>query len=121
MRRQRPPRGERREERKERALRQQREKKRAERPVVPPPSRRAFPALKIDPPAPVKPGELLLTTRPGAEQDLIEELLYTDEKSAPRIAGPSLVAAARLPKVHGEVRLPAFARQGFPVAALVKA
>jgi 23S rRNA (cytidine2498-2'-O)-methyltransferase len=77
--------------------------------------------LKVDPPAPVRAGEYLLTTRPAAEQDLVEELFYTDAKTTPRVAGPSLVAAAKLPRVHGEIRPPAFARQGFPVAALVNA
>jgi 23S rRNA (cytidine2498-2'-O)-methyltransferase len=117
MRRQRPPRNERREERKERAIRIAREK----RPPPPKVERRTFPPLVVDPPAPVRTGEWLMTTRPAAEQDLVEELFYTDAKTRPRVAGPSLVAADRLPKVHGEVRPPAFARQGFPVAAFVNA
>src|SRR5581483_11967041 len=101
-----------------RAIRVQRE----QRPPPPPRvERRSFPPLKVDPPAPVRAGEWLMTTRPGAEQDLVEELFFTDGKTAPRVAGPSLVAAARLAKVHGELRPPAFARQGFPVAAFVNA
>jgi 23S rRNA (cytidine2498-2'-O)-methyltransferase len=83
------------------------------------PRRRTFPPLRIDAPAPVRVGEWLLTTRPGAEHDLVEELFYTDEKTQPRVAGTSLVAARALPRVHGELRPPAFARQGFPVAALI--
>jgi 23S rRNA (cytidine2498-2'-O)-methyltransferase len=59
-------------------------------------------------------GEWLFTTRPGAERDLIEELAYADEKSAPRLVADSLVAAARK---KGEL---AFARQGFPVSALIE-
>lgn len=94
---------------------------RDQRPPPPKVERRSFPPLKVDAPAPVRVGEYLLTTRPGAEQDLVEELFFTDAKTAPRMAGPSLVAAARLPRVHGELRPPAFARQGFPVAALVHA
>jgi 23S rRNA (cytidine2498-2'-O)-methyltransferase len=59
-------------------------------------------------------GEWLFTTRPGAEIDLIEELYYADAKSQPHPVAPSLVAA-RAKK--GE---PAFARQAFPVHAVVE-
>ncbi|HXU68193.1 MAG TPA: 23S rRNA (cytidine(2498)-2'-O)-methyltransferase RlmM [Polyangia bacterium] len=59
-------------------------------------------------------GEWLFTTRPGADTDLIEELYYADPKSAPHPVAPSLVAARLRP---GQ---PAFARQAFPVHAVVE-
>ncbi|HEX6839301.1 MAG TPA: 23S rRNA (cytidine(2498)-2'-O)-methyltransferase RlmM [Polyangia bacterium] len=59
-------------------------------------------------------GEWLMTTRPGADVDLVEELYYADAKSAPRPVAPSLVAAR---SKRGE---PAFARQAFPVHAVVE-
>jgi 23S rRNA (cytidine2498-2'-O)-methyltransferase len=64
-------------------------------------------------------GEWLLTTRAGAEQDLLGELtMGTFEKaSLPRLAGPALVAVPSLPR-HDRPEL-AFARQGFPVAAVI--
>lgn len=68
------------------------------------------------PAAPPRVGDWLFTTRPGAEIDLVEEMVYTAPAKArpePRIAGPALVAAE---KKYNEL---AFARQGFPVAALV--
>ncbi len=74
----------------------------------------ALPEVKPGPVGPPRPGEWLFTTRPGAERDLLEELAYTDDKSAPRPVAASLVAAARR---KGE---PAFARQGFPVSFVVE-
>jgi 23S rRNA (cytidine2498-2'-O)-methyltransferase len=84
--------------------------------AAPPPKARerlVLPAVTPGPAGPPRPGEWLLTTRPGAERDLIEELAYADPKSAPRPVASSLVAAAR------RAREPAFARQGFVVAAVV--
>jgi 23S rRNA (cytidine2498-2'-O)-methyltransferase len=84
-----------------------------------PTPRRSFPTV---PPAPLQPpraGEWLFTTRPGAELDLVEELVFTDEKTAPHRAGPSLVATARPPRARdGRLVELAFARQGFPVTAV---
>jgi 23S rRNA (cytidine2498-2'-O)-methyltransferase len=59
-------------------------------------------------------GEWLFTTRPGSDVDLIEELAYGDPKAQPRPVGPSLVAARTR---KGEQ---AFARQAFPVHAVVE-
>jgi 23S rRNA (cytidine2498-2'-O)-methyltransferase len=78
--------------------------------------RRSFPTVTPGPEAPPRVGEWLLTTRPGAEQDLIEELVFTDSKSEPHVAGPSLVATLRLPHSHGHPVEMAFARQGFPIS-----
>ncbi len=66
-------------------------------------------------------GEWLLTTRPGAERDLLEELLFTDTRTQARPAGPALVAAHWLPRKEGRNVELAFARQGFVVAAIVAA
>jgi 23S rRNA (cytidine2498-2'-O)-methyltransferase len=74
----------------------------------------ALPEVKLGPAGPPRPGEWLFTTRPGAERDLLEELAFADDKSAPRPVADSLVAAARR---KGE---PAFARQGFPVQFMVE-
>lgn len=85
-------------------------------PRVLPPSREVrFPA-----PAPARIGEWLFTTRPEAEVDLLDELTlppFTVEPAKlPRQAGPSLVAVPSMPRERPEL---AFARQGFPVAAIV--
>jgi 23S rRNA (cytidine2498-2'-O)-methyltransferase len=67
----------------------------------------------------VRPGEMLYTTRPGFEQDLLEEIFYSDARARPRMAGPSLVAAEARPRTkHHQLVELAFARQGFPVHAL---
>ncbi|HEY7953903.1 MAG TPA: SAM-dependent methyltransferase, partial [Polyangia bacterium] len=94
----------------------------ASRPVSAAP-RRVFPTVKPGPAGHVRAGEWLFTTRPGAEQDLIEELYFLDERSGPRPAGPSLVASASLPKRRdqgqgGAVSL-AFARQGLLVSEVL--
>jgi 23S rRNA (cytidine2498-2'-O)-methyltransferase len=84
-----------------------------------PPVRRQFPVVPATAEAPAQPGEWLLTTRPGGERDLIEEMYFLDDRCAPRPAGPSLVAARALPLRRTPVKerlVPAFARQGFPVA-----
>ncbi|MCU1280647.1 MAG: rRNA 2'-O-methyl-C2498 methyltransferase RlmM [bacterium] len=59
-------------------------------------------------------GEWLFTTRPGAEQDLIEELVYADPKALPHPVAESLVAARAR---KGEQ---AFARQAFQVHSVVE-
>jgi 23S rRNA (cytidine2498-2'-O)-methyltransferase len=87
------------------------------KPAAPTPQIRAhtkLPDVVVGPAGLPRAGEWLLTTRPGAEIDLIEELYYADPKSAPRPVAPSLVAAVKKP---GE---PAFARQAFPVHAVVE-
>ncbi|MCU1280296.1 MAG: rRNA 2'-O-methyl-C2498 methyltransferase RlmM [bacterium] len=56
----------------------------------------------------------LFTTRPGAEQDLIEELVYADARAQPHPVAPSLVAARAR---KGEQ---AFARQAFRVHTVVE-
>ena len=76
--------------------------------------RPVLPEVKVPTPSgPPRVGEWLLTTRPGAERDLIEELAYGDDKSFPRLVAPSLIAAKHK---NGEL---AFARQGFVVGAVV--
>jgi 23S rRNA (cytidine2498-2'-O)-methyltransferase len=70
--------------------------------------------VSIGPAAPPRAGEWLYTTRPGAERHLIEELAFTEPRSAPHLVAPALVAAAR---PSGEL---AFARQGFPLGALLR-
>jgi 23S rRNA (cytidine2498-2'-O)-methyltransferase len=83
------------------------------------PPRLAFPDVQIGPPEPVRAGEILYTTRPGCERDLIEEITFQDRKAEPRLAGPSLVAAVALPRRHGHPIELAFARQGFRVSEVV--
>jgi 23S rRNA (cytidine2498-2'-O)-methyltransferase len=76
--------------------------------------------VKFPAAAPAKPGEWLLTTRAAAEQDLLDELVlppFGRDVALPRIAGPALVAVPALPK-RDRPEL-TFARQGFPVAAVV--
>ncbi len=88
-----------------------------QKPAAPTPTVRAhtkLPEVVVGPAGLPRAGEWLLTTRPGADIDLIEELYYADAKSAPRPVAPSLVAARSKP---GE---PAFARQAFPVHAVVE-
>ena len=79
--------------------------------------RRNFPPLMALPLSTPRAGEWLLTTRPGAEQDLLEELAFTDEKSFAHRAGPSLICTAAMPHTRDKrpVEL-AFARQGFLIS-----
>ena len=86
---------------------------------TPRPPRRVFPSVVAGPPGPVLAGEWLFTTRPGAEPDLVDELYFSDAKSAPRQAGESMVAAVSRPRLHGNLVELAFARQGFPVSEVV--
>ncbi|MGZ3426947.1 MAG: SAM-dependent methyltransferase [Polyangia bacterium] len=73
-----------------------------------------LPEVVAGPPGLPRAGEWLFTTRPGAEQDLIEELVYADPKAQPHPVGPSLVAARQR---KGEQ---AFARQAFRVHTVVE-
>lgn len=71
--------------------------------------------IEFPAPAPARIGDWLYTTRPDAELDLLEEIALGDPKAAkPRIAGPALIASPDKPKKEL-----AFARQGFPVSAIV--
>jgi 23S rRNA (cytidine2498-2'-O)-methyltransferase len=77
--------------------------------------------VELAPPAPVRVGDQLYTTRPGAERDLLEEIFYSDARVEPRHAGPSLVATRGRPMTaHRQSIELAFARQGFPVAAVLR-
>jgi 23S rRNA (cytidine2498-2'-O)-methyltransferase len=73
------------------------------------------------PHAPLRAGEWLWTTREGAERDLIEELLWTQDPGIrPRLLGPALVASAKAPQLRdGRLDL-TFARQGFQVASVAR-
>jgi 23S rRNA (cytidine2498-2'-O)-methyltransferase len=84
----------------------------------PQPPRRVFPTVTPGPLAPPQVGEWLLTTRAGAETDLIEELAFLDEKTAGHPVAPALVAARDVPRAEGRPVELAFARQGFPVAVV---
>lgn len=76
-------------------------------------------ALRV-PPAPLRVGEWLWTTREGAERDLIEELLISGPDIQPRLLAPALVASAHPPRLReGRLDL-TFARQGFEVAGLAR-
>ena len=95
------------------------DRQQAERPPANPPRPEIRP-MSAEPivfpsPAPARIGDWLYTTRPDAELDLLEEIALADAKAVkPRIAGPSLIASPDKPK-----RELAFARQGFPVSAIV--
>ncbi len=84
--------------------------------------RREFPLLPVVAPRPFAVGEWLLTTRPGAERDLLEELYFTGVKTEARPAGPALVAARWLPRPRNDGRSVelAFARQGFVIEAMAE-
>jgi 23S rRNA (cytidine2498-2'-O)-methyltransferase len=64
-------------------------------------------------------GEWLLATREGAERDLIEEIALADPKGGARVVAPGLVASLGAKSREGRIDL-TFARQGFPVSALVR-
>jgi 23S rRNA (cytidine2498-2'-O)-methyltransferase len=66
-----------------------------------------------------RPGEWLLTTREGAEQDLVDEFRLSGDKDPPRLVAPALVVAKRVPKKEGRVDL-TFARHGFTVRAVLE-
>jgi 23S rRNA (cytidine2498-2'-O)-methyltransferase len=67
---------------------------------------------------PLQRGEWLFTTREGAETDLIDEIALSDKKGGARILGPGLVASPGAPSREGRIDL-TFARQGFPVSAVL--
>jgi len=66
------------------------------------------------------PGEWLLTTREGSEQDQIDELTLLHVRKLPRKLGPALVVAPEIPKRDKQPVELTFARQGFPVSAVVE-
>lgn len=65
-------------------------------------------------------GEWLLTTREGSEGDQIDELTLLHVKKLPRKLAPSLVVAPEIPKRDKAPVELTFARQGFPVGAIVQ-
>ncbi len=84
----------------------------------PPAIRPMMEVVTFPPPSPARIGDWLLTTRPEAEQDLLDELAFAnkaEQLGLPRLAGPALVATPKRPRVEL-----AFARQGFPVAAIAR-
>jgi 23S rRNA (cytidine2498-2'-O)-methyltransferase len=66
---------------------------------------------------PPRVGEWLLTTREGAERDLVDEYRLAGDKDLPRVVAPALVAAKRVPRKDGRVEL-TFARHGFAIRAV---
>ncbi len=65
-------------------------------------------------------GEWLLTTREGSEVDQIDELTLFNVKRLPRKLAPGLVVAPEIPKRDKRPVELTFARQGFPVGAVVQ-
>jgi len=65
-------------------------------------------------------GEWLLTTREGSEGDQIDELTLFNVKLLPRKLAPGLVVAPEIPKRDKRTVELTFARQGFPVGAIVQ-
>jgi 23S rRNA (cytidine2498-2'-O)-methyltransferase len=79
------------------------------------------PAAPLSPDrTPPRPGEWLFTTREGAEQDLADEFALRGEREPLRSVAPALVVSRRAPKHEDRLEL-TFARQGFPVRAVVEA
>jgi 23S rRNA (cytidine2498-2'-O)-methyltransferase len=67
------------------------------------------------------PGMWIFTTREGAEQDLVDELMLAKVVDpAPRVLGPALVLSPKLPKREGRPLELTFARQGFEILQSVK-
>lgn len=62
---------------------------------------------------PAAPGEWLMTTRAGAEEDLVEELALLGYRDA-RVFAAALVVSPKVPRRDGRVEL-TFARQGFRI------
>jgi 23S rRNA (cytidine2498-2'-O)-methyltransferase len=83
-----------------------------------PPRTLHVPEEALRPGAPAKPGELLWTTRPHAERDLVDEL-WLARAGDGRVVGPSLVASRGAPRDALGRPAPTFARQGFTVGAVV--
>ncbi len=68
------------------------------------------------------PGQFLLTTREGAEQDLIDELMLAGVVDPPpRKLAPALVLAPKVPRREKRPIELTFARQGFPIVQSVRA
>ncbi|HEY6878301.1 MAG TPA: hypothetical protein VI299_09785, partial [Polyangiales bacterium] len=68
------------------------------------------------------PGQFLLTTREGSEQDLIDELALLNVVDPPaRKLAPALVLAPKLPRRDKRPVDLTFARQGFPIVQSVHA
>ena len=68
------------------------------------------------------PGHFILTTREGAEQDLVDELVLAGVVDPPpRVLAPALVLAPKVPKRDKRPIDLAFARQGFPIVQSVRA
>lgn len=68
--------------------------------------------------APLRVGQWLWTTREGSERDVVEELLMRGDLR-PRFVAPALVASERAPDDGGERLDLTFARQGFPISAVI--
>jgi 23S rRNA (cytidine2498-2'-O)-methyltransferase len=67
------------------------------------------------------PGLWIFTTREGAEQDLVDELMLAKVVDpAPRVLAPALVLSPKLPKREGRPMELTFARQGFEIVQSVK-
>jgi 23S rRNA (cytidine2498-2'-O)-methyltransferase len=66
-------------------------------------------------------GEWLWTTRPGSERDLCEELALWRADSRPQLVAPALVASHGAPLRQDGPPPIAFARQGFPISAVLEA
>jgi 23S rRNA (cytidine2498-2'-O)-methyltransferase len=80
-----------------------------------------LPASALQPVRRARAGEWLWTTRPGSERDLCEELALWRADSRPQLVAPALVASHGAPLAsEGAPRL-AFARQGFPLSAVLDA
>lgn len=68
------------------------------------------------------PGQYLLTTREGSEQDLVDELRLLKVVDPPaRVIAPAIVLAPKIPKRDKRPVELTFARQGFPIVQSVKA
>lgn len=82
------------------------------------PVERKRPDLSAEP----HPGQFLLTTREGSEQDLVDELrLLGVVDPPPRVLAPALVLAPKVPKREKRPVDLTFARQGFPIVQSVRA
>ena len=80
-----------------------------------------LPASALQPSRRARVGEWLWTTRPGSERDLCEELALWRVDSRPQLVAPALVASHGAPLREQAPPRVAFARQGFPLAAVVEA
>ncbi len=86
------------------------------------PEQRALERKRPDLSSEPHPGQFLLTTREGAEQDLIDELMLAGVVDPPpRQLAPALVLAPKVPRRDKRPIELAFARQGFPIVQSVRA